>query len=414
MGTSGYAGANHRSVKQGNRAVIFRAIHALGPIARIDLARRTGLNPGTVSNIVDELIESGLAHESGFQASTRAGRRAVDLEVVPSARYAIGLDIARNAVTGAVVDLSGQPLHQLSEPVPDPWEGEVSQSAALRIAQRLVSELPRDERDRVVGVGVGIVGPVDIRARRSLSPRSRDVWQDLDLVTELERQIGLPTHYDNNANTGALAELWFGAGQGVDDFVLLTLGTGIGSGLVLGGDLHHGDHGLAGEVGHMSVRLDGPRCACGNFGCLEVYAAVPRILDAVRSRLAATPSSVLHTETGLTIDAVIAALDAGDEVATAVFDDVARYLAAGIINIIYAVDPQLILLGRELARAGDALIDRVRAEVDRRVFPAVRDAVEIRSAAVRDAPVVGAATLALREFFRAPLDTPSAASPAPI
>lgn len=193
----------------------------------------------------------------------------------------------------------------------------------------------------------------------------------------------------------------------MDHFVLLTLGTGVGAGLVLDGELYRGEHDLAGELGHLSIQFDGPRCACGNYGCLELYVAVPRILAALRAALEAGEPSVLRGTDGrippLTLDAAIAAARAGDRLAGRIFNDVARYLAAGLVTIANTFDPQLILLGRDLARAGDLLLEPVRALVKERVFPTLRDSLQIETAALTEAPTIGAATLALREFFSAPL-----------
>lgn len=409
----GYAGTNHRGVKLSNRAAVFRAIHAIGPIARVDLARQTGLNPGTVTNIVDDLISGGLVRETGFRSSPRAGRRPVFLAIQPTARYAIGVDLARNAITGALVDLSGQSVRRIVEPADMPWRDEFALSRAHRVIERLLDPLTRTERDRVVGIGIGAPSPVSIRTGQYLDSQSYAAWQAFELPHELERRLGFPTYVDNNANTSALAELWFGAGQGVDNFVLLNLGPGVGSGLVLDGDLYRGNHDLAGEVGHISVNLDGPRCVCGNAGCLETYASVPRVLASVRSALADGAYSTIRADgdgdgDGPTIEQVISALHEADPLAERVFGAVARHLAAGVVNLVYMLDPQLILIGRELSTAGDALLEPVRAEVRQRIFPALRDTIRIELAGVADAPVVGAATLALRELFEAPLGRPAA------
>lgn len=400
-----YAGANHRSVKRSNRATIFRAIHALGPIARVDLARQTGLNPGTVTDIVDELLAVGLASETGHGPS-RVGRRPVHLEVNPAARSAIGIDLARDALSGAVVDLAGRAHGRVTEPV-GPLRGEAVLPAVCALVERLLGSLSAEDRAAVVGVGVGAPGPLSIRSGRFLAPPSYGSWGDLDLQREIERRVGVPTSVDNNGNTSALAELWFGAGQGIDDFVLLTLGTGVGAGLVLDGDLYRGDHDLAGELGHVSIDLNGPRCACGNYGCLEMYVSVPRVLASVRAALMTGEPSVLQAALAggdeLTVPGVVAAVEGGDPLAGRVFADVARYLASGIVNVVHTLDPRLVLIGRELASAGDVLLAPVRAEVRRRVFAARRDSVRIEAAALPDAPVVGAATLALRGFFASPL-----------
>ena len=401
-----YAGANHRSVKRGNRATIFRAIRALGPIARIDLARQTSLNAGTVTNIVDELLAAGLVGETG-QGVSRVGRRPVFLEVNPTARYALGIDIARDAISGAVVDLAGRQHARIHEAA-GPWlTGALVLDAACDVIERLLADFAGAGRAALVGIGIGAVGPLSSRLGRFLAPPSFGSWHDLALLPHIQNRFGLPTFVDNNGNTSALAELWFGAGQGIDNFVFLSLGTGVGGGLVLDGELYRGEHDVAGELGHLSIDADGPRCACGNYGCLELYVSVPRVLAAVQAALATgEPSAIraqLRSAEALAFGAVVAAARAGDPLASRVLADTTRALAAGLVTIINSFDPRLVLLGRELASAGAILLDPVRAEVRRRVFPALRDTVRIEVTTLPDAPTVGAATLALQGFFAAPL-----------
>jgi predicted NBD/HSP70 family sugar kinase len=425
------AGANHQSLKRSNRAVVFRVIHARGPISRVELARQTGLNPGTVTKIADELLASGLASELPRAAAPdgaqpgKLGRRPVYLAVNPSARFAVGVDLARSAITAAVVDLTGRPIARVAEPT-EPLRGDVVIAQVARIVDRILGRLDPDERAAVVGIGVGAPGPLSTRSGQFLAPPSYGAWEGLDLGREIARRTGLATSVDNNANTAALAELWYGVGQGAVNFVLLNLGTGVGAGLVLDGDLYRGQHDLAGEIGHVGIDLNGPRCACGNYGCLEMYVSVPRVVAAVRAALATGEPSMLRDrflapaagadvpagEPDGLVGALAAGVRAGDALAVRVMADVARYLAAGIVAIVNALDPGLVLIGRELAAAGDVLLDPVRAEVRRRVLPALRDNVRIEAAAFPDAPVVGAATLSLRDFFASPL-APRAVPPAP-
>ncbi len=401
-----YVGVNHSSVRQGNRAAIFRAIRAFGPIARIDLARQSGLNPGTVTNIVDELIEAGLVSETG-QGPSRVGRRPVYLEINAAARYAVGVDIARDAISGALIDLSGGAVAQTPR-ITGHWHtGEAVNQATVGIIDQLLQTLSPTERSAVVGIGIGAPGPRSIRSGQFLAPPTFGAWGDDTLRDMISERFQLPTYVDNNANTSTLAELWFGAGQGVVNLVLLTLGTGVGGGVVVDGELYRGEHDLAGELGHLSIQFDGPRCACGNYGCLEMYVAVPRILAAMRAALdSGEPSSLClpNDDTkSLTLDAAIGAAIAGDRMAVRIFADVARYLATGLVTIANSFDPQLILLGRDLSLAGDLLLVPVREMVAERVFPPLRDHLRIEVASLPNAPTIGAATLALREFFSAPL-----------
>jgi len=408
--SASFSGANHQSVRRSNRAAIFRALHALAPIARVDLARQSGLNPGTVTNIIDELLESGLVRETerstGASSPRRkVGRRPVNLEVNPDARFAVGIDLARNTVTGSVVNLAGDALTTVSEPTGALVSTSIIEKAS-RVALQALDQLPEHHRARIVGAGVGAPGALSFRSGRFQPPPPYGDWKEIDLQREIEDVIGLPTTVDNNANTAALAELWFGAGAGMQNFALLTLGTGVGTGLVLDGDLYRGEHDLAGEIGHVSIAMDGPRCACGNSGCLEMYVSVPRVLAAARAAMETGEPTQLWERgsvNDVTLERLIAAAQAGDSLATRVLDDVARFLAVGIVNIINTLDPGVVFIGRELAAAGDLLLEPVREEVRRRVLPVLRPMVRIEAATLPNAPVVGAAVLALQKFFAAPL-----------
>lgn len=422
-GGASFSGSNHQSVRRSNRAAIFRALHALAPIARVDLARESGLNPGTVTNIVDELLESGLVRETErapdrAPVRPRVGRRPVYLEINPGARYAIGVDLARNAVSGAVINLEGATVASVREPTGALVSGTLIKQVR-HVVGHLQDALTADQRERVVGAGIGAPGALSIRTGRFLPPPSYGDWDEIDLRQEIERAIGIPTTIDNNANTATLAELWFGAGSGMRNFVLLNLGTGVGAGLVLDGDLYRGEHDLAAEIGHVSIAMDGARCACGNSGCLEMYVSVPRVLAAARAAVetgeptllrktsSADPSSLLRE---MTLSDLFEAAAAGDSLAVRVIHDVARFLAAGIVNIINTLDPEVVFIGRELAAAGDLLLEPVRHEVRQRVLPILRPTVRIEAATLANAPVVGAGVLALQQFYEAPLPRPPAPS----
>lgn len=411
-----FAGANQRTVRQSNRATIFRAVHSLGPIARVELARHSGLNPATVTNIVEELIASGLVQElesarAPVHRGGRVGRRPVSLQVNPNARLSLGVDLARAAVTGAVVNLDGEVITRVTEPTRAIVSGDAIQQV-VRVIQMLLDELSKEKRQSVVGVGVGAPGALSVRTGRFQPPPSYGSWEEIDLRVEIEQQIGLPITVDNNANTAALGELWFGAGAGIQNFVLLNLGIGIGAGLVQDGNLYRGQHDLAGEIGHVSIAMDGPRCACGNLGCLEMYVSVPRVLAAATSAIATGEPTALREaiedQGHLTIEALRGAAEGGDSLAVRVLSDVSRFLAAGIVNIINVLDPEMVLIGRELAVAGETLLEPVRQEVKRRVLPVLRSSVRIEAAQLPDAPVIGAAVLAMQEFFEAPLARGSA------
>lgn len=403
------SGANHPAVRQNNRATIFRAIYESAPITRVDLAARTGLSGKTVSLIMDELIEHGLARELGYRASSGAGRKAVELEVDPSSRYAIGIDVAPPIVTAGLVDLSGQIQHQVVDtPMQPAWDIANTIQTAAHAAEGLVATLEQETRDKIVGVGIGAPGRFKIEDDRcfGLHGTGSGEWIDLGSVTDIDRLFGFPVTVDNNANTTALAEQWFGAGKGVYDFVLLNVSRGIGMGIVIGGDIYRGGNQNAGEAGHITVDVNGPRCICGNTGCLGIYVSTRAILSNVNARLASSEPSSLGDLADVSFDDVMGAFKSGDPVAAAVVADTIRYLAPALVSVINSYDPTMILIGRQLATAGEQFFTLLRAEVHGRLNPAIREKIRIEAADVSEAPVIGAGTLTLREFIRAPLEQP--------
>jgi predicted NBD/HSP70 family sugar kinase len=401
---SRYAGTNHAVVKRGNQAVIFRAIQELAPIARADLARTTGLNDKTVATVVDELVAQELVRTTGYRNTRGAGRPAMGLEINPTARFAVGVDLTRGTATCALVDMSGRVHERIARPVPSPWLAEHILPTAKSLVARLEGSLPTAYRDRIVGIGVGAPNPLSMRDGHywTFDATGTGRWQDLGAAKDIEGSFGLPTYLEQNANTGALAELWFGAGRRIENFVLLNLGVGFGAGLVLNGDLYRGVHDSAGEIARMTVNIDPTPDRSRRDEYLNDYVSTSAILEALRAHIAAGEGSMLRDVPDISLDDAISALKCADPLAVKVFSEVACHLGAVIANIIRVVDPQLVLIGRELADAGDTLLDQIRTVVLERLAPSGRESLRFEVADVADAAVVGAATLALQEFFRAP------------
>ena len=401
-----HAGANHPAVRRNNRAVIFRAIYELAPVARVDLARETGLNDKTITNIVDELLAQGLARETGYRATPQAGRRAMELAVDATARMAIGVDCTRREMTACLVDLAGNIHHTVTAKAPDPWLLPKIVPAVRRLVRRLRRSADAVTGDRIVGVGIGL--PHLLRtdgdqylAFDNVSPDTGS-WQEFATRDELAAAFELPTYVDHHSNTGALAELWFGSGRLVDNFVLLNLGVGVSASLVINGDLYRGGHDSAGEIKQMTLDLN----TWPQGGSPVDYIATDVIIDRFAAAIAAGEQTSLATSPKPTIPEIITAAQDGDPLAVRILDEVARDTAAVIGNIVGLLDPDRVLIGRELALAGDAFLDPVRDHLAARLSAANRDRVRIEAAGVEGAPAIGAATLALREFFRAPLDHP--------
>lgn len=307
----------------------------------------------------------------------------------------IGIDVGGTKIAGGVVDESGTLIEErrVESPARD---ADAIESAITD----LVAALRRDHE--VEAVGIGAAGYVDsTRAVVMFAPNL--AWRDLDLRADLESRIGLPVVVENDANAAAWGEFAFGAGADVDDLLLLTIGTGVGGGIVLGGRLHRGAFGVAAEVGHMRVVPGGRLCGCGNHGCLEQYASGTALVRAVREEVAAgslLARGVLDRAGGdperITGPLVTEAARDGDPFAVEQLATLGRWLGEGIASLAAVLDPAVAVIGGGVSGAGDLLIGPARAAFASELTGrGHRPALEIRRATLGNrAGMIGAADLA--------------------
>jgi len=316
---------------------------------------------------------------------------------VPSAGaepQAIGLDIGGTKIAGGVVTESGRILDRTRVPTPPDEEG-----ATLAALLAVLDEL-RDRNPAVEAIGLGAAGLVE-RPGGIACWAPHNTYRRMELRRLLHERTGLPTSVDNDGNAAAWAEARFGAGAGNDDLVLVTVGTGIGGGLVLDGRLYHGEQGFAGELGHLIVDPGGDRCACGNRGCLEAMASGSTLGRLGREAAAGDPGGRLATLAGgpslVTGEVVFAAAAAGDKAALALFERVGYWLGVGIASLVTIFDPDLVVVGGGVAATGELLLAPARASFERYVH--ARDHRDLPPLVLArlgaDAGLVGAATLAL-------------------
>ena len=311
--------------------------------------------------------------------------------------HAVGLDIGGTKIAGGVVTESGRILDRTKGP--DPTRRPGGHLAAL--AGR-AGRAPAPAKPRVEAIGLGAAGLVE-RPGGIACWAPHNTYRRMELRRLLHERTGLPTSVDNDANAAAWAEARFGAGAAGGDLVLVTVGTGIGGGLVLDGRIHHGQHGFAGELGHMIVDPDGDRCACGNRGCLEAMASGSTLGRLGREPARrADPAGRLATLAALgggpvTGEVVFAAASEGDKVALALFERVGHWLGVGIASLVTIFDPDLVVVGGGVAATGELLLAPARASFERYVHARDhRDLPPVVPARLgADAGLVGAATLAL-------------------
>ncbi|GBF06146.1 transcriptional regulator/sugar kinase [Deinococcus aerius] len=318
------------------------------------------------------------------------------LEAIPS--HVLAIDIGGTKLAAGIVDAAGTLLDVARTPThveegPDRVLGRI-----LGLSRTLLGRSPVP----VQSVGVGCGGPLDTERGLVQNPPNLPGWIDYPLAGRLREALGLPVALDNDANAAALAEFHFGAGRGTRHMVYLTVSTGIGSGLILNGELYRGKRGNAGELGHLQVRYDGDPCNCGGRGCLEAYASGTGIARRARERAARHPESLLARlapdPRDLTAETVLTALRAGDPVARELWDETLDILAAGVASIVNAFDPERVVIGGGITNFGEFLFPPLRERVEGRAMPALVSGVDICPAELAEhVGVLGAAAVALRE-----------------
>ncbi|MEW2079359.1 ROK family transcriptional regulator [Streptomyces sp. NPDC013433] len=383
-----------RDIRTANRYQVLRQIIAASPTSRQELAAATGLSLATVATLVGELLGLGMITEVGFEDS--AGGRPRGLVAVNAPGGAlIGVDLAETYVRVELFDLALNVLARTEEEMrpgesrPEQVVGHVATAVEAVVAQAEV------EGARVLGAGVSVPGQVDRDTGVCAYAPNWD-WHDVPLLDLLSDHIAYPLHLDNPLRACAVAELWFGAARGCGDAVVVNLGTGVGAGLVLGGGVHRGVSNSAGEWGHTTLVLDGRPCHCGNRGCVETYTGAPGIMLNLRELSPDSPLLRPGDQTA-TVGALARGVSAGDPVAVRVLRHTARYLGAGVADLINLFNPEVVVLSSWVAAAfGEPLLDEVRAAVTRHALRRPLAATRIVLSPIPTDPVcLGAATFAL-------------------
>jgi len=368
-------------------------------ISRAELARRTNLSRSTVSAIVNDLLSTGLVEETRTGTSS-GGRRPIMLEFQDQASFIVGIELGATHVSCVLTDLRCNVRASWSAPAPVREEPEVALKK-MTMAVRSVLAADGVQPDQVLGIGVAVPSPVDRERPGELLPLVVPKWAGYNIATHLQRSFKRPVLVDNDANLGALAELWWGAGSSVKDLAYIKVATGIGAGLIIDGRIFRGSGGVAGEIGHTSIDPSGPQCICGLKGCLTTLIGTPALLQRAKHELRASGSDLPAPDN---IDELVnAALD-GDPISVGIIHYAGDKLGVGIANMLNLFNPQMVILGGGIGRAGDLLLGAVRETIVDLSLPASIRNAEIRTTGLSEWGIaVGAATLALE----AALETPS-------
>ncbi|WPS88314.1 ROK family glucokinase [Brevibacillus halotolerans] len=311
-------------------------------------------------------------------------------------RMIVGVDIGGTTIKIALLDPNGEIITKTQIPTPVS-EGE---DAIIGQMTNTIDQLMAEQgftKEEAYGIGIGVPGPVDTDTGFVYEAVNLGI-KDTALKAKTEALTGLPTYVENDANAAALGEMWRGAGQGTDNLVAITLGTGIGGGIIIDGKIVHGVKGVGGEIGHVTVNPDGPLCNCGKKGCMERYGSATAIIVGIETAAKEGRSAYLAkqlTEKGsLTAKDAFDAATEGDLAAQEVIDQAAFYTGFGLSHIANLLNPAKIVIGGGVSAAGDALFSLIRKSFDTYTWKIAADSCEILPATLgNDAGVIGAGWL---------------------
>ncbi|MEA3375295.1 MAG: ROK family transcriptional regulator [Chloroflexota bacterium] len=376
-----------------NTHLVLKTIYDSLEISRADIARETGLTRPTVSDVVSDLLNTGLVEEVGYGPST-GGKPPILLSVADDSRQLIGIDLASGEFRGAVVNLRGETRQRINRPLHG-QEG----SAALDLAYDLIDDLVAAADAPLLGIGIGTPGLMDtvngvVRWAVNLG------WRDLPLRKLLQERYALPVYVANDCHAAALAEHTFGDGRDVDNLVVIKVEHGIGSGILINGRLFYGDTFGAGEIGHVSVVENGERCRCGNVGCLETVASARALVE--RARSAASDGSgpgLSHFSSDpdqITMETLCELFQDGDAAVAEMVRDAGRHLGRAAASLVGVLSTRRILIAGSVTCFGDTLLDAVRDEMTRRSLDLVARETEIGLSTMGpDIVILGASALVL-------------------
>lgn len=376
---------NQHIVKRENKALVLEKIQEKAPISRASIAQETGLNKGTVSSLVSELINEQLIYESGIGKSS-GGRRPVMLLLNETAGFTISIDLGVKSVLGVLTDLTGNIKAEERVYFQNETVEEVL-PLLLQLIDGLKKQAPASPYG-IVGIGVGVPGVITTNGEILLAPNLG--WKNVPLKQILQDHYDVPILVENEANAGAYGEKVYGIGQMTNEIVYISASIGIGVGLILDGKLYKGLRGFSGELGHMTIEKDGKHCRCGNQGCWELYASQKALLEQAKTLGYPDP----------TLEQLVDAAKNGEKGIIQLFESLGDYLGIGITNIIHIFNPGQVIVGNALQQAEKYIIPAIENRIEKNAIGFNKNDVQINTAKLQKySTVMGMAAFNTEHFF---------------
>ncbi|NLF52173.1 MAG: ROK family transcriptional regulator [Leptolinea sp.] len=397
--------ADQNLVRKFNTAVVLNTIRQHAPLSRAEVAKFTGLNRSTVSQIINTLLDRKLVQETTLQVD-RIGRPGLLLELNPSGGFAIGIEIGVNFLSLVATDFLANVF----------WRQRLKSDARDNVDTILerayeMTEIGLEKGTAAglqpLGIGLGVPGLVDLRHGELMFAPNLG-WAHVPMAKLWSQRFDLPVFVDNEAKAAAVGEYYFGKSRGINNFIFLNAGVGLGAGIMIDGKLFRGSHGFASEVGHMVMDKNGDLCGCGKRGCWETQVSPKAVIRRFQETLKqGVPSTVLlaadNDMDNIVFETIANAALQGDNAALIAMQEVGEQLGLGIANLINVFNPEMVILGGELNYASEILLPVVRQVISRYAINLeTQDLIIAASAHGRDACVMGAVALVLDDILHEP------------
>ncbi|KZE56892.1 MULTISPECIES: transcriptional repressor XylR [Bacillus amyloliquefaciens group] len=376
--------ADQAFVKKVNQKLLLNEILKNAPISRAKLSEMTGLNKSTVSSQVNTLMKENLVFEIG-QGQSSGGRRPVMLVFNRKAGYSVGIDVGVDYVNGILTDLEGTIVldqhHHLECSSP-----EITKDILIEMILHFIANMPQSPYG-LIGIGICVPGLIDKNQKIVFAPNSN--WRDIDLKSFIQKKFNVPVFIENEANAGAYGEKVFGAAKNHDNMIYASIGTGIGIGVIINNDLYRGVSGFSGEMGHMTIDFNGPKCSCGNRGCWELYASEKALLTSLQTK-----------EKKVSTQDIIDLAHLNDIGTLHALQNFGFYLGIGLTNILNTFNPQAIILRNSIIESHPIVLHSIKSEVSSRVYSHLDNSYELLPSILgKNAPALGMSSIVIDHFL---------------
>ncbi|SHJ97462.1 ROK family transcriptional regulator [Paramaledivibacter caminithermalis] len=392
--------ADKKLIKKINTVSILKVIREKGPISRADISKIIGLNPATVSSNVSDLLNQKIIEEVGSGESS-GGRKPILLELNTNEIFVIGVDMGIRKVTAGLINIDGKVINKVTLH----FKMETDRKQVIKTMKNSIYEVVKgfdDKLDKIIGIGMGIHGPVDSEKGVSIYAPAFN-WSNVNIANIFEDEFKVPVIIDNDCRAMALGEKWFGKAKTSKNFVLLNIGTGIGAGIYLNGDLYRGSNFGAGEIGHVSITHNKIKCQCGKYGCFEAVASgvgiVRRFVEKIEE---GKKTSILNKMSikDITSEKIYEEALQGDKLSIQILNETGRYIGDGLSIIINILNPEMILMAGGVARASEFIFGEIKETIEKKSINNNLKSLYIGETDLKEnAGIVGAATLIIRDIF---------------